>query len=61
MPVINGKYYANPQYGRHVEEKSGKPSIAKELKKSKNQPSNVEVDPTLSPLFSSIPKRDSDK
>jgi hypothetical protein len=58
MSVINGKYYMNPQVGRHLEEKGGKPSIARELHKPRNQPKNIKVDAALSPLFSAIPKRD---
>jgi hypothetical protein len=43
MPIINGKYYANPAYGKHIEFGT-KPSIARELKKEKNQPKNIKVE-----------------
>jgi hypothetical protein len=43
MPIINGKYHANPAYGRHIE-LGDKPSIARELKKPENQPKNIKLD-----------------
>jgi hypothetical protein len=43
MPIINGNYYANPAYGKHIEFGT-KPSIARELKKEKNQPKNIKVE-----------------
>ncbi|HTF26083.1 MAG TPA: hypothetical protein VK937_19580 [Candidatus Limnocylindria bacterium] len=43
MPIINGKYYANPAHGNHIE-LGTEPSIARELKKEKNQPKNIKVE-----------------
>ena len=60
MPVFgkNKRFHINPQIGRHLEEEGGKPSIAKEMHKAKNQPKNIKVDPSVSPLFNAIPKRE---
>jgi hypothetical protein len=60
MPVSKKTrgYYMNPQVMRHLEEEGGKPSIAKEMHKAKNQPKNIKVDPSVSPLFNAIPKRE---
>ena len=54
MPMINGRYYANPAYGRHIEFGT-KPSIARELKKEKHQPKNIKVKGTF--LLDLIPVR----
>jgi hypothetical protein len=43
VPIINGNYYANPAYGKHVES-GDKTSIAKEIKNEKNQPKNIKLD-----------------
>jgi hypothetical protein len=54
MPIINGKYYANPAYGKHIEFAT-KPRIARELNKEKNRPKNVNVKGTF--LLDLIPVR----
>lgn len=58
MPVINGNYYMNPAYGRHIE--LGKqPSLARELKKEANQPRNIPADEEH--LLDLIPRKDEKK
>jgi len=54
MPIINGKYYANPAHGNHIEFGT-EPSIARELKKEKNQPKNIKVEGLF--LLNLIPVR----
>jgi len=46
MPIINGKYYANPAYGKHIEF-GKKPSIVRELHKEANRPKNIKIEETF--------------
>jgi hypothetical protein len=54
MPKINGNYYMNPE----VEEKSGKPSVAKELHKSKKNIKKLWAEASEGSLLEMIPKID---
>ena len=58
MPKINGNYYMNPEVGRHLEEKSGKPSVAKELHKSKKNIKKLWAEASEGSLLEMIPKID---
>jgi len=58
MPMINGKYYMNPQVGRHLEEKGGAPSIAKELDKTRSKIQKLWAEASEGSLLNMIPKID---
>jgi hypothetical protein len=61
MPIINGNYYANPQYGRHIEDSKGEPSIAKELHKSRGKIERLFAESSEDSLLDMIPKIDLSK
>jgi|HubBroStandDraft_1064217.scaffolds.fasta_scaffold79502_3 hypothetical protein len=56
MPIINGRYYMNPQVGRHVED-DGKTSFAKELHNTRSQIKKIWADASDGSLLSMIPEK----